>query len=131
VADFNSDGKPDLAVVNTDSGTVTVLLNTFPDPLPPLPAAASPLLPPGAPPPVMAVAFKRNGMAGIRVLDATTGTVRAVLAPFRGFRGRLRLRLQDLNGDGALDLVVRAVIKGKRKQKVFDGVTLAPLARLA
>jgi len=30
-ADFNADGKPDLAVANKNSNNVTVLLNTFPD----------------------------------------------------------------------------------------------------
>ena len=45
-ADFNVDGKPDLAVTNLTAGTVTVLLNTTPDPAaPPAPAP-----PPAAPP---------------------------------------------------------------------------------
>jgi hypothetical protein len=63
----------------------------------------------------------------LRVRDAVTGAVRAALTPFRGFAGRLRLKLQDVNGDGFLDLVVQATIHGKRKTKVFDAVTLAPL----
>jgi hypothetical protein len=50
-----------------------------------------------------------------------------VLTPFKGFGGRLRLQLRDVTGDGALDLVVRALVHGKRKRKVFDAVTLAPL----
>jgi hypothetical protein len=83
--------------------------------------------PPAPPPQIVAAAFRRNGVAKVRVLDAATGAVRAVLTPFRGFRGRLRLQLVDVNGDGALDLVVRALIHGKRKKKVFDAVTLAPL----
>jgi hypothetical protein len=50
-----------------------------------------------------------------------------VLTPFRAFDGRLRLRLVDLTGDGSLDVVVRAVIHGRRRKKVFDAVTLALL----
>jgi hypothetical protein len=78
-------------------------------------------------PQIVAVPFRRNGVARVRVLDAATGAVRAVLTPFRGFRGRLRLQLVDVNGDGPLDLIVRALVHGKRKKKVYDGVTLAPL----
>jgi hypothetical protein len=75
----------------------------------------------------VAVAFRQRGVARVRVKDAATGALRAVLTPFKGFAGRLRLQLVDANGDGALDLVVQAVVHGKRKKKVYDAVTLAPL----
>ena len=71
----------------------------------------------------MAVAFKRKGNAKVRVTDPATGAVRAVLTPFRGFAGRLRVQLRDVNGDGALDLIVRALVHGKRKQKAYDART--------
>jgi uncharacterized protein (UPF0548 family) len=119
VGDFNGDGKPDLAVANEDSNTVTVLLNTFPGPPPPPPSVA--------PPQVVAVAFRRKGVARVRVQDAATGAVRGVLTPFHGFAGRLRLLLLDVNGDGSADLIVRALVHGKRKKRVYDAVTLAPL----
>jgi hypothetical protein len=87
-----------------------------------------PLPPPPAPPPQIVVeAFRRKGVSRVRVRDAATGALRGVLTPFRGFGGRLRLQLVDVNGDGALDLIVRAFIHGKRKKRVYDGVTLAPL----
>jgi CSLREA domain-containing protein len=87
-----------------------------------------PSLPPSAAPPqVVAVAFRRKGVSRVRVKDAATGALRGLLTPFPGFAGRLALQLVDVNGDGALDLVVRAVIHGKRKKKIYDAVTLAPL----
>jgi hypothetical protein len=64
----------------------------------------------------------------VRVKDAATGALRGVLTPFKGFGGRLALQLLDVNGDGALDLIVQALVRGKRKKKVFDARTLAPLA---
>jgi len=73
------------------------------------------------------VAFRRKGVSRVHVRDAATGAVRAVLTPFKGFGGRLRLQVVDVNDDGALDLDVRAVINGKGRKKVFDAVILAPL----
>jgi hypothetical protein len=90
-------------------------------------AQPDPPPPPPPPPPIMAAASRAKGVAQVRVTDAATGELRAVLTPFKGFRGRLRCRLEDVNGDGALELVVRALVKGRRKQKVFDAATLAPL----
>jgi hypothetical protein len=86
--------------------------------------------PPSSPPPppqIVAVPFRKRGVSRVRVKDAATGAVRAVLTPFKGFGGRLRLQLRDVNGDDSLDLIVRALIHGKRRKKVFDAVTLAPL----
>src|SRR5262249_16672002 len=73
---------------------------------------------------ITAERFQKKGVARVRVRSATTQTVRATLTPFRGFGGRLTLQLLDVNGDGVLDLVVRAVVHGERKKKVFDAVTL-------
>jgi hypothetical protein len=42
-------------------------------------------------------------------------TLHGVLTPFASFRGRLRLELRDVNGDGTADVSVRAVIHGKRR----------------
>jgi hypothetical protein len=76
---------------------------------------------------ITAAPFRRNGVARVRVREATTGKMRATLTPFRGFGGRLGLQLRDVNGDGVLDLIVKAFVNGRRKQKVYDAVTLAPL----
>jgi hypothetical protein len=80
-----------------------------------------------APLQVVAVAFRRRGVSRVRVRDAASGVVRGVLTPFPGFGGRLRLQMLDVNGDGSADLIVRAVVHGKRKKKIYDAVTLAPL----
>jgi hypothetical protein len=123
VADFNGDGRPDIATAN-ESGSATVLLNTGNT------AAADPpdaSLPPPPPPQVAAVAFHKKGLGRVCVWDAATGAQHGVLTPFAGFRGRLRLELLDVTGDGAADVIVRALIHGKQRRKVFDGVTLAPL----
>jgi hypothetical protein len=64
----------------------------------------------------------------VRVRDAATGALRGVLIPFKGFAGRLRLQLVDVNGDGSADLVVHALVHGRRKTRIYDAVTLAPLA---
>jgi hypothetical protein len=63
----------------------------------------------------------------VRVLDTATRAVRRVFTPFPGFGGQLRLQLVDVNDDDSPDLVVKAVVHGKRKTKFFDAVTLAPL----
>jgi FG-GAP-like repeat len=121
VADFNGDGRPDIATAN-EAGSATVLLNTGST------AAADPpdaSLPPPPPPQVAAVAFHKKGLGRVCVWDAATGALHGVLTPFAGFRGHLRLDLLDVTGDGAADVIVRALIHGKRKRKVFDGVTLA------
>jgi hypothetical protein len=114
------DGNDDTAPLVSDESEIFGQRFSPLDPPPP---------PPPAPPPlqIVAVAFRRKGVSRVRVKDAATGAVRGVLTPFKGFGGRLRLQLLDVNGDGALDLVVRALVHGKRKKKVFDAVTLAPL----
>jgi hypothetical protein len=91
------------------------------------PVDPTPAPPPPRPPQLVAMAFKRKGVSRVRVRDAATGAVRAVLTPFQGFGGRLRLQLLDVTGDGALDLVVKALVHGRRRKRVYDAVTLAPL----
>jgi hypothetical protein len=129
VGDFNGDGRADLATANLGSNTVTVLLNAAPDrPVPPPSPPPTPTpLPPPPPRQIAAVVVRQKGVARVRVRDAATGAERGVLTPFPGYRGRLRVALRDRNGDGALDLVVQAVVQGKRRQRAYDAVTLASL----
>jgi hypothetical protein len=95
-----------------------------PTPTPTPMPSPSPLQPPAQ---IVAVAFRQKGLSQVRVRDAVTGAVRGLLTPFRGFTGRLRLQWRDVNGDGSLELIVQATIHGKRKMRLFDAVTLAPL----
>src|SRR5262249_42230661 len=90
-------------------------------------APPAPPPPPPGRPQIVVVAFRKKGVARVRVRDAATGTLRAVLTPFKGYRGRLALALRDLNGDGSLDLLVHAVVRGRRRRKAYDALTLAPL----
>src|SRR5262245_48113412 len=83
-----------LTTAPSNSGTVSEVIN----PVPP-PAPVPPLQ-------IVAVAFRQKGVSRVRVTDAATGAVRGVFTPFKGFGGRLRLQLLDVNGDGVLDLIV-------------------------
>jgi Right handed beta helix region len=95
-------------------------------PTPPAPLAPPPAT--GGPgPQLVAVAFRTNGVARVRVQEAASGRVLATWTPFRGYRGKLRLQRRDVNGDGAADIVVRALIHGKHRMRTYDAVTLAPL----
>jgi hypothetical protein len=37
------------------------------------------------------------------------------------------VRLQDINADGVLDVVIVSLHNGKKKQRAFSGSTLSPL----
>lgn len=60
----------------------------------------------------------------LRVVDET-GAVRLLKKPFGKKSGRARILRQDKNADGILDIVVKAKINGKRKQKTYSGVNLS------
>jgi hypothetical protein len=96
---------------------------------PPAPGGTVSLTSPNGPgPQLVAVAFRQNGVARVRLQDAATGRVLALWTPFRGYRGRLRLQRRDVNGDGAADVVVRALIDGRLRTRVYDASTLTPLS---
>jgi hypothetical protein len=76
----------------------------------------------------VAVQLKGKRVARVQVTNAATNAVRAILTPFTGFKGRLRLQEIDVNGDGSADLVVSATINGRLRRRVYDAVTLARLA---
>ena len=118
--DFNGDGKPDLAVVNTcingecENGSVTIELNqgdgTF---------AVSNTYDTGVSPEAIAAGdLNRDGRTDFVVTNGSTNTVSVFLGNGDGtftpgttveLRNRVEptgITLADMNGDGALDLVV-------------------------
>jgi parallel beta-helix repeat protein len=105
------------------------VLRSLPPASPPAPdGTASPTSPSGPGPQLVAVAFQKNGVARVRVQDAATGRVLALWTPFPGHRGKLRLQRRDVNGDGAADVVVQALINGRLRTRAYDARSLTPLS---
>ena len=78
---------------------------------------------------VLVVGSGQGASGDVRLLDPTTGAVRAQIVPFAGFQGGVRVAAGDVNRDGVPDAVVTAIAPGSQGHtKVFDGVTGAQLA---
>jgi hypothetical protein len=39
--------------------------------------------------------------------------------PFGAFTGRVQIAQMDLNGDGLLDVIARAIVNGKKRMRTF------------
>ena len=112
IADFNGDGKPDMAVINESSGTVSILLGggdgTF--------AAAATLVTGAVPTQIVAGDFNGDGQSDLAVTNLFNNSVRVFLGNADGTfqfpttidigAPAYGLAASDLNGDGKLDLVV-------------------------
>src|SRR5205823_4656350 len=113
--DVNGDGFADLIVGasttdagGTDRGEAYVVFAPLPN--------------------VYAVGSDAGTPAKVVVFNATTHRPRAELYPFgAGFTGGARVATADVNGDGALDIIVGGGPGPAQNVKVFDGRTLGLL----
>jgi len=122
VADFNRDGRPDVAVVNTTSGTASVFLDTttvggstptfstrvdLTTGIAPISVAAGDLNGDGSPD--LAVANLNSNSVSILLNSTAAGAAAPAFAAkvdFSTGTGPAAIALGDLNGDGRLDVVV-------------------------
>jgi hypothetical protein len=122
VADFNGDGKTDLAVTNSLSNTVSVLLNTTPTgATAPSFAPRQTFVIPGGPLSIAVGDFNGDGIPDLAIPDYEYNTVSVLLnttpagatipsftptQPFTTGRNPIAVAVGDFNGDGKPDLAV-------------------------
>src|SRR5437773_1708084 len=110
VADFNADGKPDIAVTNFDSGTLSVGLGNGGGNF--ARAAGSPFAVGASASAVTAADFNHDGLQDIAVADPTDNRVMYFFGsgfggnPFNLSSSPLALQAADFNHDGFADVAV-------------------------
>jgi uncharacterized protein (TIGR03437 family) len=116
VGDFNGDGKPDLAVANTESANVTILLGNGAGGF--LAAPGSPLAVGTLPTSIVTADFNGDGKADLAVTNVPGNSVTIWLGigggvfaaapgnPISAGTSPYQLTVADFNGDGKPDLAV-------------------------
>ena len=122
VADFNGDGKLDLAVTDPKHNAVTILLGNGNGGF--TTAAGSPIPVGNSPQAVLAADFDNDGKLDLAIANYGDGTVTVLLgkgdgtftasagSPYAARPGASGLAVADFNGDGKLDLAVVNLIDG-------------------
>ncbi len=120
VADFNGDGKSDIAATNPSDDSLSTLINTEPD-------FYSDTITRGfagwiVTTPGVAVG-KKFAPPIVKVYDRASGElVREFLAYEETYRDSIRVAVADMNGDGVDDIITTTQHNGGRL-RVFDGLT--------
>jgi hypothetical protein len=97
----------------TDIGAFEVQPVLGPTPLPP-----PPLSPPSLTLPVVEIQVKRVKLR-TRVDVLVNGALRRRFFPFGAFTGHVQILKTDVNGDGLLDVIARAILNGKKRTHTF------------